>query len=170
MGRLRNFLTLCAAVLAMVAFVAPQAGAVTTTERTAETYLLGLVNKDRTGARIGSLKEHAYIRGQSEAHSSDMLARKTMDHTGFSQRVANIRAHDSGMKYSGVCENVAAASNYSDYGAAMRAINTAWLASTDHHKCMLDQLGWSSQSAAVGVRFDGKTYWVTFITGHDTNP
>jgi uncharacterized protein YkwD len=158
------------AVLATFSLLSQSAGAVTSTERTAETYLLSLVNHDRSAAHIGSLKEQSYVRGQAEAHSTDMMNRQTMDHAGFTQRVANIRANVPGMKYGGICENVAKATNYSDYGAAMRAINSAWLASTDHHKCMLDQLGWSAQSVGIGVRFDGHSYWVTMDAGHNTSP
>jgi uncharacterized protein YkwD len=169
MGILRRFSFVVAALLA-VAFVAPSASATTTTERTAETYLLGLVNADRKAAGRGTLKEHSYIRTQTESHSADMRNRKTMDHRGFSTRVSNIRAHDAGMKYSGMCENVAAASKYADVKSAMRAIDAAWKKSTDHNKCMYDKFGWTSQSASVGVRYDGKTYWVTFITAHDNTP
>jgi len=170
LGSFTRTLMLLAAVLAAVSFLGQPAGAVSSGERSAETYLLGLVNHDRSSARIGTLKEQSYIRGQSEAHASDMLSRHSMDHNGFSTRVANIRAHVSGMKNSGMCENVAAATNYSDSGAAMRAINSAWLASSDHHKCMLDQLGWTAQSVGLGVRFDGHTYWVSMLLGRNTSP
>ncbi len=170
MGILRRF-SLALAALAALSAVAPHAqAAVTNTERSAETYLLGLVNADRKAAHIGTLKEHSYIRTQTESHSTDMMRRRTMDHSGFSTRVKNIRAHDSGMRNSGMCENVAAASKYSDVASAMRAIDAAWKRSTEHYKCMYDKEGWSSQSASVGVRYDGKTFWATFITGRDTNP
>jgi len=170
MGSFTRSLMLLAAVLAAVSFLGQPAGAVSSGERAAETYLIVLVNRDRSAAKIGTLKEQSYVRGQSEAHAADMMNRRTMDHNGFSTRVANIRSHVSGMKYSGMCENVAMASHYSDSGAAMRAINSAWLASSDHHKCLLDQLGWSAQSIGLGVRFDGHTHWVSMIAGHNTSP
>ena len=169
----RSFITLVsilALALTVVAGLAPQAGAVSSTERSAEQYLLGLVNADRKASHLGTIKEQSYIRGQSEAHSADMLHRQSMDHNGFSQRVANIRANDSGMRNAGICENVAVATNYADYGSAMRTIDAAWKASTGHRKCMLDQEGWSSQSGAIGVRYDGHSYWVTYEAGHDTTP
>jgi uncharacterized protein YkwD len=170
MGMFKRSLFALVAVLATLSVLTQPAGAVTNGERTAETYLFSLVNNDRHAAHIGTLKEQSYVRGQTENHSTDMMYRHSMDHNGFSQRVANIRAHVAGMKYSGMCENVAAASSYHDYGAAMRAIEAAWRASSDHHKCLYDQLGWSSQSAGIGVRFDGRTYWVTLIAGHNTSP
>jgi uncharacterized protein YkwD len=170
MGTCQRVLFLLAAVLVAMSLVSQPAGAVSSGERAAETYLLVLVNRDRSAAHIGALNEQSYVRGQAEAHSSDMLNRHTMDHNGFTQRVANIRANVPGMKYSGICENVAAATNYSDSGTAMRAINSGWLASSEHHKCMLDQLGWTAQSVGIGVRFDGRTYWVTMDMGHNTSP
>jgi uncharacterized protein YkwD len=170
MGIVQRSLLLLAAVLAAVSLFGPPAGAVSSGERSAEVYLFTLVNHDRSSAHINGLKEQSYVRGQAESHSSDMLNRQAMDHNGFSQRVANIRAHVPGMKYSGMCENVGYARGFSDAASAMRAINSAWLASSDHHKCLLDQLGWSAQSAGIGVRYDGRTYWVTFISGHNTSP
>ncbi len=170
MGSFARSLITLVVVLATLSFLSPEAGAVTSGERTAETYLMSLVNNDRRAAHIGTLKEQSYVRGQGESHSGDMMNRRSMDHNGFSQRVANIRAHVKGMKSSGMCENVAVASNYSDYGAAMRSVDAAWKASSDHHKCMYDQLGWSAQSFGVGVRFDGRNYWVTMIAGHNTSP
>jgi len=165
----RGLFSLVSALVA-ISFLAPQARAVTTTEGPLLIYLLSLVNAARRSVRLGNIKEHAYIRGQAEAHSLDMLRRQTMDHAGFSTRVANIRANDSGMRYAGICENVGVARNFSDYGSAMRAIVNAWRASTDHRKCMRDQFGWSSQSGAIGVRYDGHAYWVTYEAGHDNNP
>ncbi len=170
MGMYTRSSMLLAAFLAAVFLLAGPVGAVSNGERAAESYLLVLVNRDRSSAHLGSLKEQSYIRGQAEAHTTDMLNRQSMDHNGFSQRVSNIRTHVVGMKYSGVCENVAYARGYTDSAKAMAAINSAWLASSDHHRCMMDQLGWSSQSAGVGVRYDGHTYWATFISGHNTSP
>lgn len=135
---------------------------------TNENYLFDLINKGRAARGKTVLKEHAVILRETRAHSTDMAA-SGLGHFGFSSRVSRIRAADSGIN-GGVCENVAYARGYSSATEALRVIYRGWKESTGHRKCMFDRLGWSSESAALGLTHSGSTWWATFIAGHDSNP
>jgi uncharacterized protein YkwD len=136
---------------------------------TNESYLFSLINKGRQARGKKVLKEHAIILRETRAHSNDMAATNTLGHFGFSGRVSRIRAADGGIN-AGVCENVAYARGYASAQDALRVIYSGWRQSSGHYKCMFDKLGWSSESAAIGLTHSGSTWWATFIAGHDSNP
>jgi hypothetical protein len=165
-------LILAAGVLTALS-MASQAIAVTNGERTAELTLFGKINNKR--AAIGKVREreHTFIRGQAETHSNDMAASNSLNHNGFNARVTAIRNNDAGIKNSGdgwICENVAVVSGYSSADQAMATIFSLWMKSDPHRKCMLDQEGHPTQSAAIGIAQKGQTWWATYIAAHDKTP
>ena len=136
---------------------------------TNETYLFNLINKGRAARGKTVLKEHVVILRETRGHSNAMAATGTLGHFGFSGRVSRIRAEDSGIN-GGVCENVAYARGYGSAEEALRVIFRGWKNSTGHRKCMFDRLGYSAESAAIGLAHSGSTWWATFIAAHDSNP
>lgn len=161
-----------------------------------ETYLFGLINQERCrvtaqdegrsdveqrrrrrrrsrqpkpppSSCTATLVEHAAILGEVRAHSQDMAQRASLDHNGFDERVARIRAADGGIARH-ICENAAFVGGLSGR-AALDQVFQGWLASPPHKRCMLD-VDAKSDSAAVGLFQSGDTLWATFITAEDATP
>lgn len=159
---MRGIIGTVIAVVFSLALLVPPAFAASADEG----YLLGLINAKRTAREIGTLSEHEASLREARAHSEDMAARGEMGHFGFDDRVARIRAADSGIGF--VCENVAYASGYGSDETALRAIFRGWRSSPPHRECMFDQDGYHTRSAAVGLAKSGSTWWATFITAQDS--
>ena len=113
----------------------------------------------------GALVEHPAILAEVRAHAEDMARRGELDHAGFDQRVARIRAADAGI--SGfICENVGFVSGVTGQAALDRIVQ-GWLNSPPHRACMLDENA-KTQSAAVGIFRTGDETWAAFITAADS--
>jgi uncharacterized protein YkwD len=149
--------------IALVAF-APSARAQTANED----FLFGLISDARADRDVPELSEHNFILGEAREHSDDMAARNSMGHFGFDGRAQRIQNADNGISY--ICENVAYARGYASDRRALKVIFNAWKRSAGHRRCMLDQNGHRTRSAAVGLTKRGNTWWATFITAQDRNP
>ncbi len=149
-----------------VVFAAPPAMAVTSAERSAELSLLSKINNKRVATGRQSVIEHSFILELAEKHSAAMARRNKLGHYGFNDRVSALRANDAGIN-GYICENVAYARGYSSSSQAMRIIFRGWMQSSGHRACMLHG---DTQSAAVGIKLRGSTWWATYIAAHDSTP
>jgi uncharacterized protein YkwD len=159
-------LSAVAALCAVVVAAFPGSAAAGTAD---EDFLFGLINTKRAAKGKKVLVEHGAILEQARRHSARMASSNTLGHFGFNKRVNRIRAADDGIN-GGVCENVAYARGYGSAEEALRVIFVGWRRSAGHNHCMLDKLGYNSESAALGLKKSGSTWWATFITAHDSNP
>ncbi len=154
-------------------FVTPPAVAAPAVDNASGTALLSDINAKRTTMTRprGALVSQAKMTSLAEQHSMAMANRHLLSHFGFSKRVAQIYADDSGIKNNYICENVAYVRNAAlNSATAADALFTAWMHSRPHKRCMLDIRHPSTQSAGIGVVQDGNTWWATFIGAHDTSP
>jgi uncharacterized protein YkwD len=132
-----------------------------------ESAVFGSINRARANRGLNKLELNAVIRREARAHSFDMADDEELSHDGFAERVARITADDSGVDGRRLCELVAGAVGTPTQAA--RRIFRKWIETSDR-RCLLDRLGFTTQSGAVGVWFKDGRYWATFIAAHDTNP
>ncbi len=158
------------AIAVSLVVVRPADAAVTRSERRVENSIFAMINNQRTGGGLGAEHLHTFARRLAEGHSAAMARRGVLGHFGFTRRVNRLRANDSGIN-GFVCENVAYVSGSSiTRTQAASMIFNGWMNSPPHRKCMLDQEGGTTQSAAVGIKHAGNTWWATYIAAHDTSP
>jgi uncharacterized protein YkwD len=137
--------------------------------RKAEVKLLELVNDARAAKGLGALIEHQGIVDEARAHSEFMASVGSVNHTGFAARTRRIANGDTGIDQTQICENTASA-RVRRPGAAAKGILAGWKRTDTLRDCMFDNLGYTTESAAVGAVLVEGVYWVTFMAAHDTTP
>ena len=126
------------------------------------------------GARSSSLALHSGLLDAARGHSHEMALRGGLDHDGADERVRNATpdpfetngAPDDGFPVAAWCENVTYSMATAESEAAQK-IYSQWHTSAPHERCMKDT---GMNVAAVGIYYDGQTWWATFIAEVDNTP
>jgi hypothetical protein len=148
--------------------VVPSAGA-TAEEIKAEQFLIGFVNEYRTEKGKLELHENEAMRKPARQHSTYMANNGGLSDDGEEARFAAIEIEDPGTDADKMCEIRAAIAKDRPRQAARIAFN-AWVNAGGEFKgCLIDKLGWTSESVGVGVRHRDGIWWITLIAGHDTS-
>jgi hypothetical protein len=135
-----------------------------------EDRIVSMINSERTDPLI----VHYGLLAAARGHSHEMALRGGMDHDGADERVNNAPpdpaeangAPDDGFATAAWCENVTYSVGTSEEDASQR-IYDAWHRSGAHHRCMMDT---TRNVGAVGVYYDGQSWWATFIAEDDSTP
>ncbi len=124
-------------------------------------------------ARSKKLIFHAGVHTVAWHHSADMSSRGGLSHANADARISNAPpdpAEGNGAPDDGYgrdwCENV----TYVNFGTEAEApgkIYEAWRRSGAHQRCMQDT---TLNTGAVGIFWDGSTWWATFIAYLDHTP
>jgi len=124
-------------------------------------------------ARSKKLILHRGVHSVAWRHSADMASRGGLSHANADARISNAApdpAEANGAPDDGYgrdwCENV----TYVNFGTEAEAagrIYEAWRRSGAHHRCMQDA---TLNTGAVGIYWDGSTWWATFIAYLDHTP
>ncbi len=128
--------------------------------------------KIRAG-RSGGLVVHSGLLSAARSHSMYM-SRHGMNHDNADSRVRNAPpdpfetngAPDDGFGVASWCENVTYSTGHPASEVPNR-IYSQWAGSGAHGRCMADA---SRNVGAVGVYYDGTTWWATFIAQVDKTP
>ena len=124
-------------------------------------------------SRSGGLVVHSGLLSAARAHSMYM-SRHGMNHDNADSRVRNASpdpfetngAPDDGFGVASWCENVTYSTGHPASEVPGR-IYSQWAGSGAHGRCMGDS---SRNVGAVGVYYDGTTWWATFIAQVDKTP
>jgi hypothetical protein len=135
-----------------------------------ESQVFGFIN----GARSSRLIEHSGLLAAARAHSQGMASRGGLDHNDADARVMSAPpdpaegngAPDDGFATAAWCENVTYTTGVSA-SEAPRRIYEQWHRSGAHDRCMMNT---GKNVAAVGVYYDGSSWWATFIAEVDRTP
>ena len=135
-----------------------------------ESQVFSLIN----GERSKPLIEHAGLLSAAQAHSQQMAMTGGLNHDGADERVANAPpdpaeangAPDDGFGRAAWCENVTYSNGFPESQVAQRLFNQ-WRNSAPHQACMTNS---SKNVGAVGIYYDGTTWWATFIAEVDSTP
>jgi hypothetical protein len=122
----------------------------------------------------GSLIQHSGLYGVARAHSMQMSREGRMSHDNADQRISNAQpdpfetngAPDDGVPVAAWCENVTYSTGHPESEVAGRLFSQ-WEGSGAHARCMRDT---KRNVGAVGVYYDGSTWWATFIATTDNTP
>jgi hypothetical protein len=124
-------------------------------------------------ARSKKLIFHGGVHSVAWRHSADMASRGGLSHANADARISNAPpdpAEANGAPDDGYgrdwCENV----TYVNFGTEAEApgkIYEAWRRSGAHQRCMQDT---TLNTGAVGIYWDGNTWWATFIAYLDHTP
>jgi hypothetical protein len=156
-------------VAAFVLFgVVPSARA-TATEIKAEQRMIEFVNEYRLEKGKGDLHENEIIRKRARQHSTYMANEGGLSDDGEEARFAAIAVEDDGTDADRMCEIRAAIAKPRPRQAARIAVN-AWINAGGEFKgCLIDKLGWTSESVGAGARFRDGIWWFTLIVAHDSS-
>ncbi|MEX0875033.1 MAG: CAP domain-containing protein [Actinomycetota bacterium] len=134
-----------------------------------ESQVMAMINEARSKRVI----PHQGVRSVAWQHSADMASDGGLHHANADARISNAPpdpAEANGAPDDGYgrdwCENV----TYVNFGSEAEAaghIYEAWRRSSPHHRCMQDT---SLNVGAVGIYYDGNTWWATFIAMIDNTP
>jgi predicted nucleic acid-binding Zn ribbon protein len=135
-----------------------------------ENEVLALINGERSTALI----EHAGLLGAARSHSQEMAATGGLNHDGADERVANAAPDppeangppDDGFAPAAWCEDVTYSTGFPESQVAQK-IFQQWRDSPPHQACMTNA---EKNVGAVGIYFDGSTWWATFIAEVDHTP
>lgn len=163
----RRSILACAALAALVLPMARASAAPTEAERTAETKLLKIINRAREAQDLRPVREHDTILEEARAQSERMAEAGELNHAGLEARKNRIAREDDGIDPDQICEAVAQAP-VGNVAKQMKKIFKAWRAAEAQRDCLLDGLGFTSRSAAVGVIIADNSYWVTYIGASDS--
>lgn len=125
-------------------------------------------------SRSGGLVVHSGLLAVARGHSMDMARQGGMSHDDADARITNAPpdpfeadgAPDDGFGVASWCENVTYSTAHPRSEVAGR-IYSQWEGSGAHGRCMRDA---SRNVGAVGIYFDGTTWWATFIAQVDETP
>ena len=124
-------------------------------------------------ARSKKLILHRGVHSVAWRHSADMAGRGGLSHANADARISNAPpdpAEANGAPDDGYgrdwCENVTYV-NFGTSGQAPGKIYEAWRRSGAHQRCMQDT---TLNTGAVGIYWDGSTWWATFIAYLDHTP
>jgi uncharacterized protein YkwD len=135
-----------------------------------ESEVFGLINGERSTALI----EHSGLLSVARAHSQYMAISGGINHDNADERISNAPpdppeangAPDDGFGRAAWCENVTSSTGFpaSEVG---RRLFEQWHRSAPHQACMTNP---GKNVAAVGIYYDGSTWWATFIAEVDHTP
>ncbi len=155
-------------LLAVVAF-ALLTPAVARAQPSMESEVFAKIN----AARSKKLIFHSGVHSVAWQHSADMSSAGGLNHDNADARISNAApdpAEGNGAPDDGYghdwCENV----TYVNFGTEAEAagrIYEAWRRSGAHQRCMQDT---TLNTGAVGIYYDGTTWWATFIAYIDHTP
>jgi hypothetical protein len=125
-------------------------------------------------SRPGGLIQHAGLHAVARQHSMYMSNSGRMSHDNADQRITNAPpdpfetngAPDDGVPPAAWCENVTYSTGHPASEVAQR-LYSQWQGSGAHARCMRDT---SRNVGAVGVHYDGTTWWATFVATTDKTP
>lgn len=125
-------------------------------------------------ARPNGLILHSGLLAVARQHSMYMSNQGRMGHDNADQRISNAPpdpaeangAPDDGVPVAAWCENVTYSTGH-PASEVPRRIYSQWEGSGAHERCMRDT---SRNVGAVGVHYDGTTWWATFIATTDKTP
>jgi hypothetical protein len=126
------------------------------------------------GSRSSALIHHSGLAAAARAHSQSMAMSGGLHHDGADARVANAPpdpaegngAPDDGFATAAWCENVTYSTGFPEAQVA-RKLYEQWRRSASHQRCMTNP---GKNVGAVGVYYDGSTWWATFIAEVDRTP
>jgi len=135
-----------------------------------ESQVFSMINGERSTALI----EHSGLLAAARQHSQEMAASGGLNHDGADERVANAApdpaeangAPDDGFAVAAWCENVTYSTGFPESQVATK-LYQQWRNSAPHQACMTNS---SKNVAAVGIYYDGSTWWATFIAEVDHTP
>lgn len=125
-------------------------------------------------SRSGGLIQHSGLLAVARSHSMSMSRSGGMNHNNADSRIRNAPpdpfesngAPDDGVPPAKWCENVTYSTGHPASEVADR-LYSQWQGSGAHARCMRDT---SRNVGAVGVYYDGSTWWATFIANVDNTP
>ena len=155
------------AVVAIVTALTPMAHA---TEPLVEDRVVALINAQRTDRLV----VHYGLLSAARNHSADMAREGGLSHEGADERVNSAPpdpgefngAPDDGFGVAAWCENVTYTVGTSESEAPQRIFDQ-WNRGGAHQRCMMDT---TRNVGAVGVYYDGQSWWATFIAEKDATP
>jgi hypothetical protein len=135
-----------------------------------ESQVFGLINGERSTALI----EHSGLLAVARAHSAEMAASGGLNHDNADWRISNAPADppqagggpDAGFAQAAWCENVTYSNGFPESQVAGKLFEQ-WRRSAPHQACMTNS---GKNVAAVGIYYDGSTWWATFIAEVDHTP
>jgi uncharacterized protein YkwD len=135
-----------------------------------ESQVFGLIN----GERSSPLVEHSGLLAVARAHSQQMAISGGLNHDDADARITNAPpdppeadgAPDNGFATAAWCENVTYSNGFPASDVAHRLYDQ-WRTSAPHQACMTNA---GKNVAAVGIYYDGSTWWATFIAEVDSTP
>ncbi len=134
-----------------------------------ESQVFAMIN---AGRGTGLVLHHGLL-GDAESHSQYMASTGNLNHDDAQERVDNAApdpaeangAPDDGFNLYGWCENATYVTPAQ--GDPATAIYNNWKNSPPHNACMNNT---GKNVGAVGIYWDGSTYWATFVAESDTTP
>jgi uncharacterized protein YkwD len=137
---------------------------------TVEDRVIALINAERSERLV----VHWGLLAAARSHSADMARQGGLSHEGADERVNSAPpdpgefngAPDDGFGVAAWCENVTYTVGTSEDEAPQRIFDQ-WHRGGAHQRCMLDA---SRNVGAVGVSYDGESWWATFIAEVDSTP
>src|SRR5438094_125654 len=135
-----------------------------------ESQVFGLINGERSPALI----EHSGLLAVARAHSQQMAMSGGLNHDNADERISNAPADpsqvyggpDAGFAQAAWCENVTYSTGFPESQVAGK-LYQQWHDSAPHQACMTNS---GKNVAAVGIYYDGSTWWATFIAEVDHTP
>ncbi len=161
---------LAAAVIVLVSAPLLSGKQAFATEPSAESQVMSFIN----AARTDRLAVHSGLLAVARDHSRAMASRGSLDHNDADARISNAApdpmeingAPDDGTPPASWCENVTYTMGVPE-SQASRRIYDQWKGSGAHGRCMNDT---RRNVGAVGIYYDGQTWWATFIATVDNTP
>jgi uncharacterized protein YkwD len=158
-----------AMVLAVSIFTATSPASATAPS--VEAQVMSMINAERTERLV----VHSGLLVAARAHSWDMSREGGLSHEGADERVNTAPpdpaegngAPDDGFPIASWCENVTYTSIANSESEAAKQLFQQWNKGGAHHRCMMET---ERNVGAVGVYYDGESYWATFIAEIDTTP
>jgi hypothetical protein len=163
-------MTLRRCIVAVLVLAAAVLATPTRAGNSMESQVFSMIN----GERSKPLIEHAGLLQAARAHSQEMAMSGGLNHDGADERVANAQpdppeangAPDDGFAPAAWCENVTYSTGFPESQVAQK-LYQQWRNSAPHQACMTNS---SKNVGAVGIYYDGSTWWATFIAEVDSTP
>lgn len=135
-----------------------------------ESQVFSMIN----GSRSSALVWHSGLAAAARMHSQQMAASGGLHHDGADERVNNASpdpvegngAPDDGFAVAAWCENVTYSTGFPESQVAQK-LYQQWNRSASHRGCMTNS---NKNVGAVGIYYDGSTWWATFIAEVDRTP
>ena len=167
LDRMRSRFVVVGAVAGILSALTPIAHSAAPT---VEDRVIALINAERTER----LTVHWGLLAAARSHSADMAREGGLSHEGADARVNSAPpdpgefngAPDDGFGVAAWCENVTYTVGTSEAEAPQRIFDQ-WHRGGAHQRCMMDT---TRNVGAVGVYYDGQSWWATFIAEDDATP